>query len=232
MCLHQTTEFSALVRQALYDLLHFGKTDLAFLHKLLHLAFSHAELLGQFGDHRDAPAGELVQVLCIKPSLGHGGAVKIDQIVQRDGKSGSDVTQADQRLVHFLRSKPVGKKLLGTLRDILQAERSGRGRMYQLLHQGVGLLRTAEHGLKRHLQLLELAAYLGDVRHQLLDSKGGRQFADGVVQQGTAPVKFPDLSVGGRCLLGHPLDLAHGLVKTGAQMVHHKEFYLYRFHLF
>ena len=86
--------------------------------------------------------------------------------------------------------------------------------MYQLLHQGVGLLRTAEHGLKRHLQLLELAAYLGDV------------------QQGTAPVKFPDLSVGGRCLLGHPLDLAHGLVKTGAQMVHHKEFYLYRFHLF
>ncbi|MCS2388363.1 hypothetical protein NXV57_11390 [Bacteroides thetaiotaomicron] len=80
--------------------------------------------------------------------------------------------------------------------------------------------------------MLELAAYLGDVRHQLLDSKGGRQLADGVVQQGTAPVKFPDLSVGGRCLLGHPLDLAHGLVKTGAQMVHHKEFYLYRFHLF
>ena len=182
MCLHQTAEFSALVRQALYDLLHFGKTDLTFLHKLLHLAFSHAELLGQLGDHRDAPASELIQVLCIKPSLGHGGAVKIDQIVQRDGKPGSDITQADQRLVHLLRFKPIGKKLLSTLRDILQSERGGRGRMHQLLHQSVSLLHTTEHGLKRHLQLLEFSAYLGDIRHQLLDGEGGCQLADGVVQ--------------------------------------------------
>ena len=151
-----------------------------------------------------------------------------DQFVERCEADGADAALTPLEM--FSTEQPEGRtENPHQIPELLNREETMR-RM--LLHQGIGLFRTAEHGLEGHLQLLELAAHGGYLRHELFHGEGGSQAAYGLLQGLAALVKLTHLPVGLRGLACHLLHLVHGLVEPGAQLVDHEEFYSYRFHLF
>ena len=229
LLLHEVVEHAALVREVLQGLLHFRETDLAGLHHPAHLALRHAQDACQLTAEGDAAAHKLVVVCRIKAALRHGGAVKINQVIQGLVQSGGDVAQADEVVVDVLHVLAVGQQLARAAGYALQVERGGGRRADELLHQRAGLFLAAQHGTEGGLQLLELAAHLDDVADELLHGERPGYLRHGTPDGFSLPVQACHLrrrAVGLRLQLVH---LAPGLVEAARQAVAHQYLYFYGF---
>ena len=149
--LHQVVELATLRRHGHDGGVELLARHLASRHQLAHLVCGDTELFCQFLGQWDAAPHELAQVLREHPTLCHGGAVEHHHVVERYAQPRGYVAQTHKCVVDILGCCAVGQQLLGTVGDTFEVERCLGGCLGQLGHEGVSLVRTAEHGLKGYL---------------------------------------------------------------------------------
>ena len=176
LLVHKPTEHTALVGQVFNYFLNFGEADLTFFDKVFHLVLSNTELLCKLSNQRNTTTDKLIEVLRVQASLRHCRAVEIHQITERNRKSGCNVAQPYQCLVHLVGFKTISEQLLRSARYLHEVERGCGSGLHHLSHEGIGFRLGLQHCLHCHLQFLKLATHSCDLGCKLFQRVCGTEF--------------------------------------------------------